>query len=68
MKSAKDKVLAGSKGENVHVPVSKRGKALSKSHELYLNPDTITRDSSATSGVYRTRRVAGTNISKTNKE
>jgi hypothetical protein len=53
MKSAKDKVLAGEKGEHVHVPASKRGKALSKSHDLYLNPDTISKDSSQTSGVYR---------------
>jgi hypothetical protein len=68
MKSAKDKILAGEKGEHIHVPDSKRGNALTKSHELWMNPDTITKDSSATSGVYRTRRVAGTNSSKTNKE
>jgi hypothetical protein len=66
----KKKVLAGEKGEHVHVPESKRNAKFlpSKNHALWLNDDTVSADSSATSGVYKTRRVASTNSSKTGRE
>jgi hypothetical protein len=55
MSKNKKKVLAGVEGDPTYVPATKRDPKhlASKHHGLWMNEDTISKDSSETSGVYK---------------